>query len=724
MSKLVIIDKPSMVEELIHHCQTTKYGSIDYETSDLKYHDPRQFPLILGVSFQPGSSWILPLEHKDSPFRKTYKKHWRLFSREVLENPEVVKVAWNFKFEYKWMLRMDTMPKGRLFDAMLAKYLLDEERPHGLKPFVENFFPKYAGYEDKMRTNDKGEKVKVDWQRTDFMDLCKYCGIDSDLTLRSMIYMEPQLIRMGFYSMFRNMLSMLLRVLGEAEYRGLNVDIPYLDNLIVEYKKKLIASDKKLRGTPSLLKFEKILQREKLQELIDTVRQEIAQIKKDNAPTAGRLIANREAKIKGFLEGKFNNKEREKLEPVNFNSPQQMVNFLYEHKHGLKFKCKTFTDSGAPSTAEDVLKLFLKRDKSGFIQNLLDHRGLVKLDSTYISGMRPHVDRWGKVHTNYKINGTVTGRLSSADPNLQNIPRGSTAKDIKRMFIPIPGYLWWEIDYSQAELRILAEVSDDKAMIEIFAKNYNPHVATGCKMSGEGEINELYPKVKAILSIAENMTAEELALPKNKEYLKWVKLKKRGKSQNFSVVYQQGAKAAAEAMECSEEEAQGFINDFMRSYPGVAKWIKRQKRIAHEQEYVYNIFGTKRRLHDINSGRGGLEAECERQAVNAPIQGASGYFTLFAMIIMREEQIKGNISKDVLIQYTTHDSIGGYIKPDEINKFIPIAQKICENPQTMKYFGFEMKKVKMKTSSEIGEHWAALKDYDPWMKYHKLLINK
>src|SRR4051812_27919537 len=126
MSKLIIIDKPSMVEELIHYCQQTKYASVDYETTGFEYHSPHQYPLILGVSFQPGSSWVLPLQHKDSPFKKSYTKQWRAFSKGVLENTDVVKVGWNFKFEYKWMLRMDTIPKGRIFDGMLAKYCLDE----------------------------------------------------------------------------------------------------------------------------------------------------------------------------------------------------------------------------------------------------------------------------------------------------------------------------------------------------------------------------------------------------------------------------------------------------------------------------------------------------------------------------------------------------------------------------------------------------------------------
>jgi DNA polymerase I-like protein with 3'-5' exonuclease and polymerase domains len=481
MSKVVIIDKPLMVEELIHHCQTTKYASIDYETTGFEYYLDHNYPLILGVSFQPGSSWILPLQHKDSPFFKTWTKHFKLFGTKVLQNPDIVKVAWNAKFEYKWTITHDIMIKGRFFDSMLAKYCLDEERPHGLKPFVENFFPMYAGYDQKLRTTDDGERVQVDWKNTKLEDLCQYCGLDADLTLRGMIYMEPKLIKLGFYSLFRNMLCMLVKVLGEAEWRGMNVDRKYLEDLSVQYKGKIEDAEKKLRATPALLKFEQVHKKQVLRQLIKEVELETAQLIKEDAQANAIKIRNRQAKIKGFLEGKFNNKEREKLEPINFRSPNQLKEFLFYNKAGLKLPIIKYTkdkntkqETENPSTDEEVLLELKKKDKSKFIKNLLKHREITKLDSTYISGMLPRLDRYNRIHTNYKINGTVTGRLSSVDPNLQNIPRGSTAADIKRMFVPPPGYVHWEIDYSQAELRIIADLANDKVMLGFFEKGYNP----------------------------------------------------------------------------------------------------------------------------------------------------------------------------------------------------------------------------------------------------------
>jgi DNA polymerase-1 len=333
--------------------------------------------------------------------------------------------------------------------------------------------------------------------------------------------------------------------------------------------------------------------------------------------------------------------------------------------------------------------------------------------------MFPHLDRWDRVHANFRVNGTVTGRLSCVQPNLQNIPRGSTAADIKRMFIPPPGYVLMEVDYSQAELRIIAELSGDQEMIDIFRKNYNIHTATACKMSGEGLT--VYDKVKAILKKGDAMSADELADPNNKEILKWVKLKKKGKSMNFSIVYQQGDEATAEQLELSLEEARAFKKEWYAQFPGVDRWIKETKKQAHRDEYVYNMFGGKRRLWNINSINKGVAAEAERQAVNAPVQGASGYFTLFSIIILREMQMKGEITRDMMLAYTVHDSIGYYIRPKDAHQLMPLITNVCQNPETKKYFGFEMQDVVMKVSGEVGIHWAALKDYNPEEQYKKLI---
>ena len=725
-SKLKIITKESEVDELIQHCITTGYASFDFETTGLKFKNPEETLLILGVSFQPGSSWIIPLGHKDSPFKDKWLRIFRKFGKEVIENPNIIKVCWNFKFEYKWCMRYDIFPKGRLFDSMLAKYLLDEESPHDLKSFVKTMFPEFAGYEKNL----KGDDNYVDWKNTDYRDLCKYCGIDCDTTLRGMILMEPKLIKNGFYSMFRNMLMMATRVLAEIEYRGLLVDRKYLEELMKIYDIKVANKQGELKKDPALLKYEKKYRKEHLQQLIDKVRLEIAQIKKDEPKNANVIINNREKKINNITNGILSNKD--KWESINFGSPKQIRNFFFESKFGLRLKPfkytkdkKTGQRTDTPSTDEESLLALAPKDKTGFMAKLLELRGLEKLNSTYITGMHPHLDIWDRIHAGFKIPGTVTGRLSCTNPNLQNIPRGTTAADIKRMFIPPPGYLMLEPDYGQAELRIIAEQSGDEAMIDIFKRNYNIHVATACKLPvPKGTPTKLkglkdYEKIKKIIKEGDALGGKELEKPEHEEKLFWVKQKKKGKSLNFSIVYQQGDDATAITLECSKAEAHQFKRDWFKAFPKVEKWIKKQINFAHNHEYVKNIFGTKRRLHDINSGVFWMEAEAERQAVNAPIQGGSGYFTLFSMVIIRDKILRGELPRDLLMTYTVHDSIGFYIKPEDIHFVVPKLEEICNNPQTLKYFGFELKHVRMKISTEVGKHWEGLKDYDEKEDYTK-----
>lgn len=717
MSALKIIEHPYEVEELIHYCQQTKTASIDYETTSFEFARASEYPLILGVSFQPGSSWILPLGHKDSPFQKTYPKYFRAFSKEVLENPDIVKVAWNLKFEYKWGLRLNSIMKGRLFDGMLAKYCLDEERPFDLKDFAATFYPAYAGYEDEI-SGAKAKYGRIPWKDKPFEPLCKYCGIDADITLRGMNYMENKLMDLGFYNLFRNLLMMATRVLGESEYRGMLVNKSYLEDLMGVYKIKIHDASEAISNNRALLRYEKKYKKYHLKKLITGVQEEIDDLQESDASNAPRLIANREAKIKRILEGKLQGK-KEIYKGFNPASPPQLEQFLFSSKFGLRLKPGKKTDSGKNSTDEETLEALKPYDKTGFMDCLLTHRGLAKLDSTYISGVYPLLDINNRVHAGFKIHGTVTGRLSCVNPNLQNIPRDTTASDIKKMFIPPPGYVLLEVDYGQAELRLIAESSKDKVMIDLFKRGYNIHVATACKINGG---IEQYDKVKKIIKIGDNMSGEELAKKENKEILFWLKQKKRGKTINFAIVYGQTKKKLAIELDCSEDEAQEVIDEWYRQFPGVKRWMSKQKKFARKHGYVKMMFGRKRRLYNIDSPKMFQRFEAERQAINAPIQGSSSDFGLFATIIVREKVLKGELPIDMQQAYTVHDSIGFYIRPADIHKVVPIIYKICRNPDTKKYFGFELKYVEMKVSPEVGiESWGDLNEYHDQENYKKLL---
>jgi len=710
-SRLKIVKNKKILRDLIAYCKQTKYCSFDFETSDTEYINPDSYPLCLGVSFQPGISYVIPLAHKDSPIKK--KNRWlyylRKFGREVLADASIVKVAWNLKFEYNWCLRYNIRLRGRLFDGMLAKYCLDEERPHDLKSQVDRFFPEFSGYE--------GWSEGIKWVDKPLDGLMKYCGIDSDLTLRLMLYFEPKLIKLGFYPLFRNLLMTSLRVLAESEYRGALIDENYLRDLVETYRKKIEESDRKLRSIPEVVKFEsrKVIALRK--QMIEDVRLEIAAIEREDASNdreeRSKLtrIKNREKKITNIMAGVYNKKESEKLGPINFGSPTQLIDFLFKKKYGLRLPVSKYTqdkktkqETDTPSTAEDVLEELKKKDKTGFMEQLLAHRGLTKLNSTYVEGMLKNLDRYGRVHTSFFLHGTVTGRLSSREPNLQNIPRDTTASDIKRMFIPPPGYLLLEVDYSQAELRVVAEMAEDEVMIDIFKKNFNIHVATACLVNF-GNLKK-YDKIKEII--------KDVTHPKN---IHWEKEKKKGKTVNFGILYGQGAPALAEGLGIPVEEAEEFIKGWLDNYPGVKKWMRNQIRFCEEHEYVKNMFGRKRRLPDINSEYKGFKKKAERDCINAPIQGTASDFALLSQVIIRHEIMKGNLPVDMQQVYTVHDSIGYYIRASDIHWVIPKIIKICANPDTKKYFGFELKHVWMKVSPEVGKHWGELREYDEKVNY-------
>lgn len=714
-SKLFICTKTRHVRELISHCKTTGVSSVDFETTSFYYSNPNEYALILGVSFQPGSAWIIPLGHKESPTKRGFK--WlEMFGKEVIENLDIIKVCWNLKFEYKWFLRYNIIMRGRLFDGMLAKYCLDEERPHDLKDFAATFFPEFANYEEKISPKGIKDKEKVKWADKPFIPLCEYCGIDCDVTLRGMIYMEARLIKLGFYNLFRNLLMTATRVLAESEYRGILINRSYLEDLMQVYKVKLSTCEKKIQENPGLLRYEKRYRKHRLKRIIQDINDEIDDLK-DGDVDNSRLIANRYKKLENISKGIFTKKEN--YEGFNPASPKQLGEFLFESPFGLKIKSKKKTPSGGWATDEDTLKAIQKYDKTNFIESLLEHRGLSKLDSTYISGIHPLLDLRDRVHAGYKIHGTVTGRLSCANPNLQNIPRDTTSSDIKKMFVPPPGYVLLEIDYGQAELRLIAEIAHDKVMIDLFKKNYNIHVATACKLNGG---IEQYDEVKKIIKVGDNMSGEELDKPENKKILFWLKQKKRAKSLNFSIIYGQGDEAMAEEMECTEEEAHKFKVDWLNQYKGIKRWMKAQVKFARENGYVPMLFGRKRRLHSIDDPAPYLRAEAERQAINAPIQGTSSDFLLFASVLIREKVLSGELPPDLQQAYTVHDSIGFWVRPWDIHRVVPIIEKVCRNPDTLKYFEFKLKNVEMKVSAECGiQSWGDLNEYHMETNYIKLL---
>jgi len=708
-----IIRTEKQLDRVISYCKQTGYASVDFETTGHPYHSSLGLPTILGISFQAGSAWILPLAHFDSPFLKGQKWVYLLnkFGKEVIENPKVTKIAQNLKFEYKWFKKYGITMRGRLFDTMLAKYLIKEEKPIGLKSMVAELLPEFANYQEDY------EGHKLPWDEKPLEGLSKYCGLDCDLTFRIMINWEPLLIKHKFYALFRNMMMMGVRVLGDSEYAGMPVNRKYLKDLVETYQEKIAVEEKALYGNKAIKKFEVGLIKTRIEKYIGKIEDEIEELEKvksnSNDPVIRsrkeRGIIAREERIDRIRARDFGNKKEIELgAPVNFGSPPQMIEFLYTHKMGLKLKVLDRTETGNPSTAEETLLKLKAKDKSGFIDHLLELRGLSKLYSTYVIGIYNKLSEEDRIHARFLLEGTVTGRLSSRDPNLQNIPRDTTAPDIKPMFVPPKGMVLMQLDYSQAELRVMAAQAGETNMIQWFKDGRDIHLAVACKKN-DWEYDWALP-----ILIKED--------GKDPDYFKVKTQRKFAKTINFGIIYGQTAKKLAVSLECSEREAKAFLRQYNKDFPMISKFIAKQYRLVEEYGYVKNVFGRKRRLPNIDSPKWHEKAEAQRQSVNAPIQGAASDYTLFSSILIWEQIQKGNLPKTIQQAYTVHDSLGYFMYPKDLKKAIPIMNKICENPETQEWFNFQIDGVTMKVDFEVSaKNWGSLKTYHEETDYTRLV---
>lgn len=295
----------------------------------------------------------------------------------------------------------------------------------------------------------------------------------------------------------------------------------------------------------------------------------------------------------------------------------------------------------------------------------------------------------------------------SVEDNHSYITRGgiishnTTNPDIKPMFITPPGYALVELDYSQAELRIVAELAKEEQMIQWFKEGHNIHVAVAAKMNG------------VPYEVAYPITKDE----NHPEHKEWTKRKKKAKTINFGILYEQGPAKLAEGLKSTKEYAIQFRREWLDLFPRIDKWIAGQHKHAKKYGYVYNMWGFKRRLPGIYSPKKGVAMEAERQSVNAPIQGAASFFTLFSAVVIEEMRIQGQIPLDFPMVSTVHDSIEFYVRLDKIHEFAKIAIPIMANPQTKEFFGFQMKYVNMKASMDVGLNWGDMHEYDKNFDY-------
>lgn len=456
-TKYHILENEQQLDMLIDACKKTGYASVDFETTGNRIYNNDFYPTILGVCFEPGRAGVIPLGHFDSKFKKSWKTKLQKFGEEVIANENIVKVAWNAKFDMQVFHKYGIFHKGRLFDGMLAKYVLDEVRPHDLKNQVRRFLPKFGDYEEDY------EGCNLPWDQKPLLGLSQYCAIDTDMCLRLFLFFEKKMMDKAFYPLFRNLIMPASNLLTKVETRGQRLDKEWHGELMEKYPRLILEAETKVRALKKVKRFEKSLIQQRLDKAISKIEEEIRESKKviktsDDSrkiASAERSIKNREEKIARLMTGEFNTKsEKAIIEPINFGSASQMTQLLFLDPKGFRFPVVKYTqkdkkDTDNPSSSEAVLLELQKTDKTGFIDTLLELRGLKQINNMFVKGFANLVQDDGRLHPKFHIQGTVSGRLSSSDPNAQQFPRLATNPDIRKCLVASTGRLYLMMDYSQ-----------------------------------------------------------------------------------------------------------------------------------------------------------------------------------------------------------------------------------------------------------------------------------
>ena len=477
-TKYKIITNKQELKKLIQCCKQTGYASVDFETNAEPLYNKSFKPTILSVTFQPGFGCSIPLDHFET--KKYTSKGWnwkkmlRKFGEEVIENPNVVKVAWNYKFDDQIFQKYNIYYRGVCLDGMLAKYLLNEEKPNDLKSMVRRYLPEYGDYEKQ----DKFDKIP--WDKKEMEPLCHYGCQDTDYTLRLMLFFEKKLIDLGLYNTYRNLIMTASRVLTSVEKNGLYVDRAFNQELLDSYLPKIEAAKEAIYNLPRVKKFTKRYNQSKIEKYIASLEEEIENL---DPEVDKRKIQSREQKIANIRAGVFTTKkELELIRPVSLGSSVDLPQLMYSKK-GFNFEVIKKNDSGKPSTDEETLtnlRLTVKKPdspKAVFLDSLLELRGLEKMYKTYIEGWHEKTQDDDRLHGRFLIHGTTSGRLSSAEPNAQQIPKTSVDPNIKKQLVAPKGTLYIASDFSQAELRIMAHLSGDETYLNAFNSGQDPHLA-------------------------------------------------------------------------------------------------------------------------------------------------------------------------------------------------------------------------------------------------------
>ena len=573
-----LIDNQEEMQKICDFFLTNKILSLDTETTSTNPIDAE----LVGLSFavEETKAFYVPVPAE----RDEAQKIVEIF-RPVYENPKILKIGQNLKYDLEVLARYGIELQGPMFDTMIAHYLLQPELRHNMDYMAETLLNYQTIHIDQLiGAKGRAQRSMRDLQPS---QVYEYACEDADITLRLKNVLEPRLKEAGVEELFREIEMPLMPVLAEMEMNG-------------------VCLDTKALSETSKLFTERMLQLE----------QHIYEL-------AG--------------------------EPFNISSPKQVGDILFGKMKIIEKPKKTKT--GQFVTSEEVLMQL--RSKSPIVGEILDYRGLKKLLGTYVDALPKLINpQTGRIHTSFNQAVTATGRLSSSDPNLQNIPvRGEDGKEIRKCFVPEENCQFFSADYSQIELRVMAHLSGDDNMIRVFREGKDLHAATAAT---------IYKKN------IDDVTRDE---------------RTKSKRANFGIIYGITVFGLAERLDISRDEAKMLIDGFFQTFPRVHDYMEQAKQTARERGYAETLFHRRRYLPDINSRNATVRNFAERNAINAPIQGSAADIIKVAMIRIHERFKAEKIRSKMILQ--VHDELNFSVFPEEKSRVEAIVLEEMQNAYSL-----------------------------------------
>ena len=587
-----LVENQEDLKKLCDYFLTNKILSLDTETTSTSAIEAE----LVGLSFavKEFEAFYVPVPAN----REEALQIVNIF-KPAYENPEILKIGQNLKYDLEVLRNYGIELKGKMWDTMIAHYLIQPELHHNMDYMAEIYLNYQTIHIDEL-IGPKGKNQKS-MRSLPPSQVYEYAAEDADITLRLKNKLEPELKKAECEDLFYNIEMPLMPVLAEMELNGVCLDTASLAETSKQFTNRM---------------------------------NEI------------------EARIYELAGEQF-----------NIASPKQVGEILFD-KLKIVEKAKK-TKTGQYVTSEEVLQQL--RNKHEIVADILEHRGLKKLIGTYIDALPKLINpKTGHIHTSFNQTITATGRLSSSDPNLQNIPiRGEDGKEIRKAFIPEPGCLFFSADYSQIELRVMAHLSQDAEMIKVFSEGKDLHAATAAN---------IYKKP------IEEVTRDE---------------RTKSKRANFGIIYGITVFGLAERLDIPRDEAKMLIDGYFDTFPQVHDYMEKSKEVAREKGYVTTLFGRRRYLPDINSHNATVRGFAERNAINAPIQGTAADIIKVAMIrIYNRFKAEGIRSKMIL---QVHDELNFSVYPDEKEKVEGIVLQEMQNALNLS--------VPLIADSGFGKNW-------------------